>query len=156
MDPLMVLVDSHQERSFVSPIKHVFCPKFFMKPRPLTYFRGQTDYLAYLGEKLFWSKSSPDFASKASKSFFPQTSFRFEFFYETAPSPIFGAKRTIWCVWGQNCSGRKTSLNFALKAPKFVFPKNTFSIRIFLRNCTSRIFRAKPKNTFSVRIFLRN
>jgi hypothetical protein len=38
---------------------------------------------------------------------------------------------------------RKTSLDFASNAPEFVFPKNTFSFGIFLRNCTSPIFMAK-------------
>ena len=36
-----------------------------------------------------------------------KTRFRLEFVDETGPIPLFWAKLAIWCVRGQNCSGRK-------------------------------------------------
>jgi hypothetical protein len=59
-------------------------------------------------------------------------------FYKTAPSPIFGAKRTMWSILRRNCHGRK----LRPLLPKR--PRNHFSEKhvssLFLRNCPSHLF----------------
>ena len=76
------------------------------------------------------------------KPFFPKTRFRSNFFYEIDPSPTFRAKRSLWCILGQNCS-RQNFATFCLKRPRNRFPKNTFPVQIFLRNCSLNYFRGK-------------
>ena len=67
------------ERSFVNPKKHVFGRNFLTKPTPYLFPMPNGLYLRS-GAKLFRTKTSLNFASKAlSNSFFQKTRFRFEF-----------------------------------------------------------------------------
>ena len=112
--------------------KHVFGLNFFMKAL-LTYFRGQTDCMAQLGVKLFRNEVS----------FFRKNTFSIRIFLRNYPLIYFRGQTDCIARLGANLFRTKISLDFASKAPKIIFPKNMFSVRIFLRNCTSAIFRAK-------------
>ena len=118
---------------------------FFQNTGFLSYFRGQTDYIARLRAKLFRTKTSLTFDHR--KSFFWKTCFQSEFSYETTPTPILWAKRTMWRVWGQNCSGRKLR---SLLTTEIVFPKSRFSVRIFLWNRPLTYFMGQMDNVARV------
>ena len=113
--------------------KNTFSVRIFLRNRPLTYFRVQTDYMVRLGAKLLRTKTSLDFASKAPEFVFPKNVFSFGIFLRNRTSPIFMAKRTIWQDPGHNCSGVKfCSLE-----------KTRFLAEFFYETAPSPIFRAK-------------
>ena len=120
--------------------------------RNLTNFRGQTDYVARLGAKLFGTNTSFDFPTKAPSIVFP-----------SRPPPIVFLKNlfSVWIILrnrpltyfrgqtdnvahlGAKLFRTNTSPDFPLKVPSIVFPKNTFLVRIFLRNRPLTYFRGQ-------------
>ena len=113
--------------------KHVFSLNFCTKSH-LTYLLGQTDKMARLVAKVSRSAVSSILKNTFSVGIFwlnrPHTSFR-------------GLIRYMVCS-GAKLFRTKTLLNFASKAlSNSFFPKNTFSIWIFVLNRTSPIFLAK-------------
>ena len=141
--------------------------------------------MAWLGAKLFRTKTLLNFASKPlSNLFFQKTLFRFEFLYKIAPhlfsSPngldgaiggksvpersfvhpkkhvfgwnfltkpvpyLFSGPNWLYDAFGGKIVQNENFAQFCLKTPiEFVFPKNTFSVWIFVLNRTSPIFFAK-------------
>ena len=67
------------------------------------------------------------------KSFFQKIRFRFEFFYETTPSPIFGAKRTMWCVSRKKYHERRVQSLLPKTPPKSFFRKTRFRSDFFYK-----------------------
>ena len=116
----------------------------FLQNSTLTYFRGQMTYVARFKVKLSRKKTSLAFLPKTPpKSFFRMAHFEEVFFYETAPSPIFGTKWTMWCILRQNCFRRKVQ-SFLPKMPlKSFFRKTHFRSEFFYYIAPSPIFRAK-------------
>ena len=92
--------------------KQIFGLNFCTKSH-LTYFPGQTDQIARWGAKV----------SQSEVSSILKTCFRFEFFHETSPTPLFCAQLTIWYVQGQNCSGRKLCSILPQKPSRIRFSK---------------------------------
>ncbi len=64
------------------------------------------------------------------KSFFQKTHFQSDF-TKPPPSPIFGAKWTMWHVTRQNCHGRKLRSLLPKTAPKSFFRKICFLVRFY-------------------------
>ena len=64
-------------------------------------------------------------------------------FGKIGPKPLFCSYLAIWCVWGQNCSGRKLCSILPQKPSEIHFSKKHVSIWIFLLNRTSPISLAK-------------
>ena len=138
-----------------SILKNTFSVGICWWNRPPTSFLGPIGYMVRSGAKLFRTKTSLNFASKAlSNSFFQKTSFRFDFLHKIAPHHfswpngldgtiggksvpewsfvhpkkhpsvwIFLWKLAIWCVQGQNCSGRKLFSIFPQKHSRIRFSK---------------------------------
>ena len=109
-------------------LKNTFPVQIFLRNRPLTYFRGQTDYVARFeghiqGQNCSGRKLRSILPRKPREIFFPKTRFRFEFFYETAPHLFLGPNGLYGTIGSKIVS-----------KGSFVFPKNTFSVRIFLQN----------------------
>ena len=82
----------------------------------------------------WWQKCPGGQSHRSSK-----TRFRLEIFEETGPIPLFWAWLAIWCVRGQNCSGRKLCLILPQKPPRICFPKKqifglNFSTKSHLTN----------------------
>ena len=169
-------------RSEVSSIpKNSFSVGIFWRNQPHTSFLGLIVYIVSSGAKLFRTKTSLNFASKAlPNSFFQNTRFSVWILYKIAlhlfssPNGIDGAiggksvpERSFIhpkkLVFGRNFLTKPTPYlfsgpnwlhgafgakivpdeNFAEFCPKsplkFVFPKHTFSVWIFVQNCTSPI-----------------
>ena len=61
---------------------------------------------------------------------FPKNTFQ-SVFTKSPPSPIFGAKQTMWHVSRQNFHERKLPSILPKAAPKLFFPKNTFPVRFY-------------------------
>ena len=67
--------------------------------------------------------------SRSEASSTPKNSFRLEFFDETSPIPLFWALLAIWCVRGQNYSGRKLCSILPQKPSRICFSKkHVFSL----------------------------
>ena len=197
MDPLIVLVDSHQngldgtivgksvpQRSFVHPKKHIFGWNFLMKPAPYL-FSGPNCLYGAFGGKIVPDENFAQFCLKSPLEFvFPKNMFSAPIFVLNRTSPILWAKRTYGAIRGKSLPERgfvhpkkhvfsrnfltkpapylfsgpnwlhgafrgkivpnENFAQFCLKSPlEFVFPKNTFSVWIFVLNRTSPIFMAK-------------
>ena len=118
--------------------------------------------MARLGAKVSWSEASS----------IPKNSFRLEFFDETSPIPLFWAKFAVWCVRGQNCSGRKHSSILPQKCSRIRFSKkHVFGLNFYSKShityfhgqtdymarLAAKVSRSEVssilKNTFSVGIF---
>ena len=117
---------------------------YFLRNRSITYFRGQMTYMARFEAKLSRKQTSLAFLPKTPpKSFFQMAHFEEVFFYETAPSPIFGTKWTMWCILRQNCCRRKVQSFLPKMPPKSFFRKTHFRSEFFYYIAPSPIFRAK-------------
>ena len=101
------------------------------------------DYVVRFEAKLSWTKHRLLLPKTLPKSFLRKTRFRSKLFYETALSPISRAKRTMWCVSRQNCSGRKLRSLLHKTPPKSFFRKTRFWSEFFYETTPSPIFRAK-------------
>ena len=79
----MVLLGAKVSQGEVSSLlKNTFSVGIFWWNRPHISFLGLIGHMVRSGAKLFWTKTFPNFASKAlSNSFFQKTRFRFEFLY---------------------------------------------------------------------------
>ena len=131
-------------RSEVSYLwKNTFMVWIFLLNRPLTYFRGQTDCLVCLVAKLFRMKTSPHLASEASEIVFPKNTFSVRIFLLNRPLTYFRGQMDCLVCLGAKLFRTKTSPHLASEASEIVFPKNTFSVRIFLLNSTTATIRAK-------------
>jgi hypothetical protein len=115
-----------------------------LRNRPITYFWGQTTYVARFEAKFSRKQTSLAFLPKTPpKSFFQMARFEEVFFYETAPSPIFRTKWTMWRILRQNCCRRKVQ-SFLPKMPlQSFFLKTHFRFEFFFYIAPSPIFRAK-------------
>ena len=72
-----------------------------------------------------------------------KTRFWSEFFDETGPKPLFGPN-WLYGAFGGKIVPDENFTQFCLESPlEFVFPKNTFSVWIFVQNRSSPIFLAK-------------
>ena len=102
------------ERSFIDLKKHVFGFNFSTKSH-LTYFHGQTDWMARLGAKV----------SRSEVSSFPKNTFSFRIFWWNRPHTIFlsliGYMVRSWAKLFRT----KTLLNFASKALSYSFFQKT-------------------------------
>ena len=78
-----------------------------------------------------------------SKSFLRKRRFQSEIFYETSPSPIFGAKCTTWRISRKNRHGRKLRLLLQKTPLKSFFQMARFEAVFFYESTISPIFRAK-------------
>ena len=103
-----------------------------MQNRPITYFWGQMTYVARFKAELSQRQTSLAFLPKTPpKSFFQMAHFEEVFFYETAPSPIFGTKWTMWRILRQICCKRKVQ-SFLPKMPsQSFFLKTRFQFEFF-------------------------
>jgi hypothetical protein len=54
-------------------------------------------------------------------------------------SPIFGAKRTVWSVWGQNYFTRKLHFIWPRKPPKSFFQKTRFLSELFYKSAPHKL-----------------
>jgi hypothetical protein len=109
--------------------KHFFSEKHisgsFLQNRPLTNFRGQTDYVARFETKLSRLKTSLAFALNGLEIVFSEKHV-FGPFLRNCLSPIFEAKWNMWRVSIQNCLGRKLRSLLPKTAPKSFFQKTRF------------------------------
>ena len=112
--------------------KHVFGPNFFTKQHHSNY-RGQTDYMARLGAKLFRSEVS----------YLWKNTFMGRIFLLNRPLTYFRGETDCLVCLGAKLFRTKTSLYLASEATEIVFPKNTSSVRIFLLNSTTATIGAK-------------
>ena len=119
-------------------LKNTFLVCFY-KTVPFTYFQGQTDYVARFKEKLSRTKISLAIAENGPKIVFPKNTFPVRF-YETTTSPIFGAKRTMWSVWGEIVMDEFA--HFCLKRPRNRFSEKHVS-GLFLGNPLLNYFRGQ-------------
>ena len=85
-----------------SPLKFVF-PKNTFSVWIFVLNRTTPIFMAKRTRWHNWGQKWPGANFRPSK----KTRFRMEFFDETGPIPLFWAKLAIWCIRGQNCSGRK-------------------------------------------------
>ena len=94
----MARLGAKVSRSNVSSIpKNTFSFGIFWRNQPHTSFLGVIGYTVRSGAKLFWTKTLPNFASKALlNSFFPKITFSVWIFALNRTSPLFLAKRTRW------------------------------------------------------------
>ena len=120
------------------------CPEAKFRPSKKTSF--QFELFDENGPTpILWAKRTRlrDWRQKClGTKFYPSQKSRFlsECFDENGPKPISGAKQAIWCVIVLD----ENFAQFCLKSPlEFVFPKNTFSVWIFVQNRTSPFFLAK-------------
>ena len=83
-----------------------FWSEFFYKTVPSPIFRAKQT-IWRISRQNCSSKKLRSFLPKTlPKSFFQKTRLQSEFFYETTPTPIFGAKPTMWRVSRQNCPNK--------------------------------------------------
>ena len=99
------------------------------------------DCLARLGPKLFRTKNSFHFESKAPKIVFTKNKFLVRIFLRNRPLTIFRAKRSVWRVWGQNCCIRKLRSILSRKSPKSFFWKTRFRPKFFYETAPHLFFR---------------
>ena len=112
--------------------KQVFGLNFSTKSH-LTYFLGQTDWMARLGGKVSRSEVS---------SIQKNTVLDGIFLTKPVPYP-FSTPNWLYGAFGGKIVPNENFAQFCLKSPlEFVFPKITFSVWIFVLNRTSPIFLA--------------
>ena len=83
------------------------------------------------------------FYLKHPRNRFYERRFRSEIFYETSPSPIFGAKCTTWRISRKNRHGRKLCSLLQKTPLKSFFRMAHFKAVFFYESAISPIFRAK-------------
>jgi hypothetical protein len=99
--------------------KKIFDSNFHTKP-PSYLFSGQNRLCGSFGGKIVHDENFAHFCLESPRNHFAKEKhFRFKFLYETASLPIFAAKQTLWCVWGQHCFGQKLRSIFARTTPYF-------------------------------------
>ena len=98
---------SVSEWSFVHRKKHVFGWNFLMKPAPYL-FSGPNSLYGEFGGNIVLDENIAQFCFKSPLEFvFPKNTFSVGIFILNRTSPIFIAKRTTWCNWGQKCPEAK-------------------------------------------------
>ena len=95
--------------------KHVFSPNFFTKAH-LANYRGETDYMARLGAKLFGSAFS----------YLWKNTFMLRIFLLNRPLTYFQGQTDCLVCFGAKLFHTKTSLHLASEGTEIVCAKNTF------------------------------
>ncbi len=117
---------SHLTTKIVFP-KNRFSVRIFLRNCPLTYFRGQMDYVVRLTAKSFRTNTSLDFLSRAPKIIFPKNTFLVRIFLRNSPITYFPSQTDYVPHLREKFVQTNTLLDFRSNDPKIVFyPENTF------------------------------
>ena len=101
-----------------SPLEFVF-PKNTFSVRIFVLNRTSPIFVAKRTRWRDWGQKCPGVKFRPS----PKTRFQSGFFDETGPVPLFWAQLAIWCVRGQNSSGRKLCSILPQKPSRIRFSK---------------------------------